>query len=968
MGKYILCLLVGLGFMVNLELLQPNREGKSSGKAVAADISYIYDDVGQLRAVVDPAGETALYRFDDMGNLLEITRQSSNQVAILQFTPESGAEGTTVTIGGSGFSSETGQNTVAFNGTSAIVLSSTATKIVTTVPVSAMTGTLSVTTLAGSDSSSQIFSVHGNLAPTISGFSPTVGTAGTAVLVTGTNFQALVQDNKSQFNLTQSMVSASTATSLTTSVPQGAASGHITVTTPFGKTVSQEYFFIPPSPFAAADVSVTGRITIGETKTFTFSVPDSLGLIVFEGIAGQQVSWNLTQSPLEIDVAVFDPFGQEVIISATTLSSTFYFADTIKLPASGTYTLVLDTRNGTTGPTTITSYDVVDTMATIIPDGPAVIVTNSVPGQNARLTFTGNADQRVSVKVAEATFDSTQVYLENALGQRLAFPSSFAGSTGFVDVITLPTSGTYTIVVDPSGPNLGGATVNLYDVPSDITGFILPGGPSVTLNTIAPGQNASLTFSGTTGQRVSLSGINNGGSSDVSILNPDGSTLRITNLTFFLETVALPTNGIYTVFVNPGDLALLTEAVIILHEVPADLMGPIAINGANVPISLTTPGHNAELTFEGPANLEVTVTISSNTINSVWVRLQRMDGANLTAQFAGVGNFSLLPQTLPLTETYSIQIDPLGSATGTLSVILTSSDTIPPVVSLVTATNITGAGVNINWDTNESADSQVEYGMTTAYGSSSPIDFNFVTSHSIGLVGLTEATLYHYRVHSRDGAGNLTTSADHAFLTEAWDTFSPTAPTSLTAIPHETEPTIDLNWAAATDNVGVAGYEIERCQGSGCSSFMPVATVAGLTSNDIGLEVAASYSYRVRAIDAAGNLGPWSSTASATTASIADAIPPTAPPTLSGTGVSATQIDLIWEASTDNVGVTSYELWQCQGNGCTNFSPVSLVATLTFSHIELAKGTRYRYQVRATDAAGNWSGYSPIASIRTKSK
>jgi chitodextrinase len=98
------------------------------------------------------------------------------------------------------------------------------------------------------------------------------------------------------------------------------------------------------------------------------------------------------------------------------------------------------------------------------------------------------------------------------------------------------------------------------------------------------------------------------------------------------------------------------------------------------------------------------------------------------------------------------------------------------------------------------------------------------------------------------------------------DTMPPTAPSNLTATTASTSQ-INLAWTAATDNVGITGYRVERCQGAGCSSFAQVGTaVAGATTfADSGLTSQTSYSYRVRATDAAGNLGAYSNTASAAT-------------------------------------------------------------------------------------------------------
>ena len=83
--------------------------------------------------------------------------------------------------------------------------------------------------------------------------------------------------------------------------------------------------------------------------------------------------------------------------------------------------------------------------------------------------------------------------------------------------------------------------------------------------------------------------------------------------------------------------------------------------------------------------------------------------------------------------------------------------------------------------------------------------------------------------------------------------------------------------------------------------------------------------------------------------------------------MSTTQINLAWTASTDNVGVTGYLVERCQGSGCTTFAQITSVTTTTFSNTGLTAATIYRYRVRATDAAGNLSGYSSIATATTQS-
>src|SRR5438309_844734 len=110
----------------------------------------------------------------------------------------------------------------------------------------------------------------------------------------------------------------------------------------------------------------------------------------------------------------------------------------------------------------------------------------------------------------------------------------------------------------------------------------------------------------------------------------------------------------------------------------------------------------------------------------------------------------------------------------------TSNSSTPPQSSGLTITNIsagsvTSSGATITWLTDKAADSQVEYGSTTAYGQSSTLGSTLNTSHSVTLSSLSSAKTYNFRVKSRDSAGNLTTSNNFTFTTlSAPDTTPPT--------------------------------------------------------------------------------------------------------------------------------------------------------------------------------------------------
>ena len=196
------------------------------------------------------------------------------------------------------------------------------------------------------------------------------------------------------------------------------------------------------------------------------------------------------------------------------------------------------------------------------------------------------------------------------------------------------------------------------------------------------------------------------------------------------------------------------------------------------------------------------------------------------------------------------------------------------------------------------------------------------------------------------------------------DTTPPTAPSNLAATAPSSSQ-VNLTWTASTDNVGVTGYIVYRCSGASCTSFAKIGTSPTTTYSDSGLNPSTSYSYQVFATDAAGNVSTASNTATAITSSGGDTTPPTAPSNLKASAISSTQINLGWTLSTDNVGVTGYRIERCSGSGCTGFAQIGTSTTTSYNDTGLSVSSSYTYRVRATDAAGNLSGYSNLATAIT---
>lgn len=185
------------------------------------------------------------------------------------------------------------------------------------------------------------------------------------------------------------------------------------------------------------------------------------------------------------------------------------------------------------------------------------------------------------------------------------------------------------------------------------------------------------------------------------------------------------------------------------------------------------------------------------------------------------------------------------------------------------------------------------------------------------------------------------------------DKTPPTAPADLVATFNNSTNAIDLSWTAATDNVGVAGYRIFRDGGT-----VPINTVNGTTFSDNGQS--GTHSYAVAAIDAAGNQSDLSNSASAT-APLPDTTPPIAPEGLVATATSSSTIELSWSASTDDSGVTGYQVFRDGG-----LTAIGTTAGTTFRDTGLAPDSTHSYAVVAVDAAGNRSALSNTASAKTE--
>jgi hypothetical protein len=255
-------------------------------------------------------------------------------------------------------------------------------------------------------------------------------------------------------------------------------------------------------------------------------------------------------------------------------------------------------------------------------------------------------------------------------GTMLASTSVGTGGGGLEPPATLPTTGTYTVVVDPSGIYTGNITLTLM---SYLSGSLNLDGTATTSTIATVGQNALYTFSGTAGQWVSF------GFTSVTmpyaavmLLKPDGTTLTATSIGTgggSLDlSAALPTTGTYTLTVNPSGANTGAMTITLSSEVT----GSVTINAAATAVTIGRAGQNARYTFAGTASQQVTVKITGNTLGTVTVYLYTPSGSYQTGASGAGASFNLPSVTLATTGTYTITMNPSTTATGSLNLQVTN--------------------------------------------------------------------------------------------------------------------------------------------------------------------------------------------------------------------------------------------------------------------------------------------------------
>ncbi|MBX3128865.1 MAG: fibronectin type III domain-containing protein [Polyangiaceae bacterium] len=374
------------------------------------------------------------------------------------------------------------------------------------------------------------------------------------------------------------------------------------------------------------------------------------------------------------------------------------------------------------------------------------------------------------------------------------------------------------------------------------------------------------------------------------------------------------------------------------------------------------------------------VTPSGNIVYDVY-RSTTSGGQNFTTPTAtsAAGATNLMMTGLAATTTYYFVVrarDQAGNRdTNTTQVSATTpADTTPPVFA--GATSVSGATnttLTVNWaaaNDNVTPPASIKYrvcwstsptGCTTSFSAMATVTGG--TSHTV--TGLPPNTSYYFVVRAEDLVGNVDTNTVVRSGATTPDVTPPTF-AGAAAANAQNATTIQLTWAAATDNVTPVGsivYDVYMALSSGGQNFAAPSftTAAGATSfNVTALAPNTPYFFVVRARDQAGNRD--SNTVQRTTSTLPDTTPPTFAGATSVTNQTETSLRVNWNAATDDTtpqaGIVYLVCWSTTNGGCnTTFTAMATTAAGALNHTAtgLNPATTYYFVVRARDAFNNTS-------------
>jgi phosphodiesterase/alkaline phosphatase D-like protein/peptidoglycan hydrolase-like protein with peptidoglycan-binding domain len=287
------------------------------------------------------------------------------------------------------------------------------------------------------------------------------------------------------------------------------------------------------------------------------------------------------------------------------------------------------------------------------------------------------------------------------------------------------------------------------------------------------------------------------------------------------------------------------------------------------------------------------------------------------------------------------------------------TDATPPIVSVVVGASVNSTSETITWTTGEAATSQVEYGTSETYGSQTTLNSSLSLTHSQTLTGLTPETLYHYRVLSKDAAGNLTTSSDYTFTTAAVSISGGVSDTTPPVVSSVGESELGSNTALlvwTTNELATSTLEYGTTINYGFQAQLEPDALLAHSAALVNLSPSTAYYYCIHATDLFNNTsnscGHQFTTEAASSAPIVSG--DTTPPVISSVAdasITDAAATIVW--TTDELATSTLEYGTTTGYGSQATLDASMLLSHTATLSNLSPNTTYYYCIHATDLAGN---------------
>jgi alpha-L-arabinofuranosidase len=755
----------------------------------------------------------------------------------------------------------------------------------------------------------------------------------------------------------------------------------------------------------SANATGTSATSANTTFTTTAAPPPAISAILVSAITntGATITWTTDQASTSlVNYGTTTSYGTATSVNTTLVTShsviltgltagTLYDFDVLSANAGNTSSTSGNTTFTTTGTPLISNVSVsaiTSTGATITwtTDQPTSSLVNygastsygSSTTVNTALvtshsvTLTGlTASTLYDFDVASANGTGTSVTSSNSTFTTTAAPSPVISSIA-VSAIT-NTGATITWTTDEASTSLvnyGTTTGYGSSTPASTT---LVTSHSVTLTGLAAGTLYDFDVVSANAGNASSTSANTTFTTTGTAPAPVISNIMVTTVSTTSETISWTTDQATTSLLNYGTstsygLSSTLNTLTTSHSVT--LTGLTASTTYNFEIVATTASGSSTtsanytwpdvgyVAFWGVNNSGVTISWSSD-----------LSGNTMLAYGTSTALGQFAPVQTTLATSHGVVLTGLNSGTtyyfaaqstaangetavsATYSFTTTGTASPAPVISAVTASGITNSSATITWTTDQLSSSQVNYGTTNSYGSSSTLNTTLATSHSVTLTGLTAGTTYNFDVVSANSSGTSSVSTNYTFVTSSANGAPVISAVTATSVSTTSE---TITWTTDQASSSLVDYGTTGSYGSASALNTSLTTSHSVTLT--GLAAGTTYDFAVVSANAA-SASSTSPNATFTTASPTPVIS-----AVTATNVSATSETITWTTDQATSSLVNY------GTSTSYGSSSTLNTALTTSHsvtiTGLTGGTIYDFDVVSANSAGT-AATSPNSTFAT---